>query len=272
MRCRRCPQGRARGRIAEERDDHGRSVHYTYDSDGLLTTVRDIAGSDWGYSYRDGGRLGAASDPEGRTYLATTYGDDGRVAQAFGGRLYSYGYAEASTTVTEEGGLVAEASEMMAGIWGVAYFTYSVDALTCQEVCADAVYRIVGRIVPVLNEGYFRSDVWPVGSCSAGTRSSANKTRTEAHERNHLAKRASVINARQHARRDYSSMEACERGLGVFKNVLAREYGAEDARQSCHLDEFYRGEFVHEARCLTPSPQSVEVATTRPHYGICSNL
>ena len=176
------------------------------------------------------------------------------------------------TYASIEVGSVTEASEMMEGIWGVAYFTHSVDALICQEVCPDAVYRIVGRVFPVLNEGYFRSDVWPVGSCSAGTRSSANKTRTESHERNHLAKRASVINGRQHARKDYCSMEGCERGLGVFKDILAREYGAEDARQSCHLDEFYRGEFVHGARCLSPSPQSVEVATTRPHYGICSNL
>ena len=97
-------------------DNHGRSVRYTYDFDGRLTTVRDIAGSDWGYSYRDGGRLGAASDPEGRTYLAATYGDDGRVAQAFGGRLYSYAYADANTTVTPDDGEVHTLERNAAGV------------------------------------------------------------------------------------------------------------------------------------------------------------
>ena len=94
----------ARGRITEVRDDHGRSVHYTYDHRGRLATVRDIAGSDWGYTYRARGGLGTATDPDGRNYLAATYGDDGRVAQAFGGRLYAYAYADATTTVTDDDG------------------------------------------------------------------------------------------------------------------------------------------------------------------------
>ena len=95
------------GRIAAVRDDHGRSVHYTYDSAGRLDTVRDIAGSDWRYLYRDDGLLGGAVDPEGRTYLAVDYDAAGRVARAFAdGRLHEYAYAPEGTTAAEATGEV----------------------------------------------------------------------------------------------------------------------------------------------------------------------
>ena len=106
----------ADGRIVEVRDNHGRSVRYTYDFDGRLTTVRDIADSDWSYTYRGGGRLGAATDPDGRAYLAATYDADGRVAQSFSGRLYSYAYADVSTTVTEDGGETYTLGRNAAGV------------------------------------------------------------------------------------------------------------------------------------------------------------
>ena len=74
---------------------------YTYDSAGRLDTVRDIAGNDWRYPYRDDGLLGGAVDPEGRPYLAAAYDAESRAVQAFGGRLHDYAYAPDRTTVAE---------------------------------------------------------------------------------------------------------------------------------------------------------------------------
>ena len=87
------------------------------DRDGRLETVRDLAGSDWRYLYRDDGLLGGAVDPEGRTYLAADYDAAGRVARAFAdGRLHDYAYAPEGTTVAEATGEVHALTRNAAGV------------------------------------------------------------------------------------------------------------------------------------------------------------
>ena len=104
------------GRIAAVRDDHGRSVRYTYDADGRLETVRDLAGSDWRYLYGDDDLLRSAVDPERRTYLAADYAA-GRVARAYAdGRLHDYAYATEGTTVAEATGEVHALTRNAAGV------------------------------------------------------------------------------------------------------------------------------------------------------------
>ena len=140
----------AAGRIVEVRDNHGRSVRYTYDFDRRLATVRDIAGSDWSYRYRGGGRLGTANDPEGRTYLAATYGDDGRVAQSFSGRLYSYAYPDATTTVTEDDGEVHTFARNAAGVTTSLSSTGGVS----WRLTLDAANRVASLAVPERTSSY----------------------------------------------------------------------------------------------------------------------
>ena len=140
----------ADGRIVEVRDNHGRSVRYTYDFDRRLSTVRDIAGNDWSYTYRSGGRLGAATDPDGRTYLAATYGDDGRVAQSFSRRLYTYAYTDATTTVTEDGGEVHTFGRNRAGVTTALSSTGGVS----WRLTLDAANRVTSLTLPERTVSY----------------------------------------------------------------------------------------------------------------------
>ena len=140
----------ARGRIVEVRDNHGRSVRYTYDFDGRLTTVRDIADSDWSHTYRGGGRLGAATDPEGRTYLAATYDADGRVAQSFSGRLYTYAYIDATTTVTKDDGEVHTLGRDAAGVTTALSSTGGVS----WRLTLDAANRVTTLTLPERTVSY----------------------------------------------------------------------------------------------------------------------
>ena len=152
----------ADGRVSEVHDDHDRSVRYTYDTrTGRLATVRDIAGHDWRYLYRQGGQLSGAAGPNNQPYLAVAYDAEGRVTESFSGRLYSYAYADGSTTVTEGTGAVHTFTRNAAGVvtalsstsgvsWNVALDTANrVTTLTLPDRTLAYRYGTHGKVATV---------------------------------------------------------------------------------------------------------------------------
>ena len=87
------------GAIVQLADEHGRRVNYEYDRLGRLYLVEDIAGQAWTYSYGHDHKLKQASYPNGHSYLAVDYDDQGRVASVDSSRNHSFEYAEGRTTV-----------------------------------------------------------------------------------------------------------------------------------------------------------------------------
>ena len=157
------------------------------------------------------------------------------------------------------------------GIWGIAFGRLDTDSLACEETCANEEYRIVGEVRFIENEGHYRPDVWAAGTCGAGKRTAANIARTVEHERHHLRRKASTVNLLQNVRRSYDNIDACEAGLMIFRKALGRDYSRMEEDQRCHRDDYFRTTFVHAAECRPPATASVEVATTRTHYGICAD-
>ena len=139
------------GRIAEVRDDHGRSVRYGYDRDGRLETVRDIAGGEWRHAYGEDGRLAALSGPEGRTHLLAAYDDAGRAVQAFGDELLAYAYADGETTATDiETGAAHRLARNSSGV------TTAFESATgvSWRVALDAANRVAELELPGRTHGY----------------------------------------------------------------------------------------------------------------------
>ena len=95
-------------------------------------------------------RLGAATDPDGRSYLAATYGDDNRVAQSFSGRLYSYAYTDATTTVTEDDGEMHTLGRNAAGATTALSSTGGVS----WRLTLDAANRVTSLTLPERTVSY----------------------------------------------------------------------------------------------------------------------
>lgn len=91
----------AAGRVAGVRDDHGRSVRYSYTATGKLKDVYDVAGHLWWHEYDANGRLTAAIGANRQPYLEVAYDGNGRVRQSRTGREYTFAYETSQTTVTE---------------------------------------------------------------------------------------------------------------------------------------------------------------------------
>ena len=90
------------GRIVGVRDDHGRSVRFSYTAAGQLKDVYDIAGNLWWHEYDAVGRLTAAIGGNQEPYLQVRYDGQGRVRESRTGREYTFTY-EADRTVVADG-------------------------------------------------------------------------------------------------------------------------------------------------------------------------
>ncbi len=84
----------AEGRLATARDSENRQVEYRY-TNGRLSSVIDVLGHEWTYSYNETGHLASQTDPEGRaTQLSYTgAGRVSKVEDALGVRIqYDYDF------------------------------------------------------------------------------------------------------------------------------------------------------------------------------------
>ncbi len=81
--------------------DDGRSVSYGYTSD-LLTSVIDVRGKTWMYTYDAGGRLATIVDPLSHTQVTNMYGADGRVSSQADavGKMTTFAWDPAAETAT----------------------------------------------------------------------------------------------------------------------------------------------------------------------------
>jgi RHS repeat-associated protein len=91
-------------RITQARDNIGRTVTYTYDSSGRLSTVTNAAGEVKEYTYDTQHRMLTLKDPRGIVYLTNEYDANGRVikqTQADSG-IYEFAYTvDASGRITQ---------------------------------------------------------------------------------------------------------------------------------------------------------------------------
>jgi YD repeat-containing protein len=95
------------GRISNVDTMDGRSVAYRY-SGALLTSVTDIRGKTWTYTYAGNGRLATIVDPLGHVQVTNVYGGDARVQRqtdALGhATTFAWDAATQTATVTDAKG------------------------------------------------------------------------------------------------------------------------------------------------------------------------
>ena len=73
------------GLVETVTDQHGRSVHYRYNSDGRLIQVQDLAGHWWQHEYDESGRLASMVGGNDKLVLSVDYYESGQVKNYRGG-------------------------------------------------------------------------------------------------------------------------------------------------------------------------------------------
>lgn len=146
------------GRISSMTDPLNRTWHYTYEgTPGVagvpgLTTVSDPAGNVTKYSYVTGGRLASVTDPRGNTIKQISYDPSGRVAseQSSTGGTASYSYSLSGTivtgtTITTQSGRT-ESHRFNASGYAIGYTDSSGQSATIQrDLTSNVPTSIVGN-------------------------------------------------------------------------------------------------------------------------------